>query len=349
MVTKVSKLLVPALALLIFSSVSAQDYSVDQDISKKIDNAYLMMAMEDVAYMDILRLAGPPKAVQTRKPHCAFKDTLRNNQLIFYSYVFFPKEVKQGKKYPLMVFPHGGIHGSFGTVYIHIVREMIGQGYIVLCPDYRGSTGWGKNIYEAIDYGGLENEDVLAARDYMVENYSIVDPDRVGIMGWSHGGMITLMSVLRYPEKYVCGYAGVPVSDVAYRLTYQLPSYKNNFTPKYHIGALPEEKPEEYARRSPVTYAKQLERPLMITTCINDDDVSHTEVERMIDSLKFYNKEFEYEIYPSMPGAHVFERIDSKESTEIRFKTYEFMATYLNPPHRFKNINELKKAGYRFY
>ena len=107
MVTKVSKLLVPALALLIFSSVSAQDYSVDQDISKKIDNAYVMMAMEDVAYMDILRLAGPPKAVQTRKPHCAFKDTLRNNQLIFYSYVFFPKEVKQGKKYPLMVFPHG--------------------------------------------------------------------------------------------------------------------------------------------------------------------------------------------------------------------------------------------------
>lgn len=349
MFTKFSKLMIIALLLLIFNSVSAQDYSSDQNLAKKIDNTYLRMAIEDIAYMDILRLAGPPKAVQTRKPNCMFKDTLRNNQLIFYSYVFFPNEIKQGEKYPLLVFPHGGIHGSFGNSYIHILREMISQGYIVLCPDYRGSTGWGKAIYEAIDYGGLENEDVLAARDYMVENYSVVDSERVGIMGWSHGGMITLMNLLRYPEKYVCGYAGVPVSDVAYRLTYQLPSYKNNFTPKYHIGALPDEKPEEYARRSPVTYAKLLERPLMITTCINDDDVSHTEVERMIDSLKFYNKDFEYQIYHAMPGSHVFERIDSKEATDIRFKTYEFMSRYLNPPHRFKDIDDLKKAGYKYY
>lgn len=349
MFSKNSKLMIIVLLLLIFNSVSAQDYSSDQNLAKKIDNTYLRMAIEDIAYMDILRLAGPPKAVQTRKPNCMFKDTLRNNQLIFYSYVFFPNEIKQGEKYPLLVFPHGGIHGSFGNSYIHILREMISQGYIVLCPDYRGSTGWGKAIYEAIDYGGLENEDVLAARDYMVENYSVVDSERVGIMGWSHGGMITLMNLLRYPEKYVCGYAGVPVSDVAYRLTYQLPSYKKNFTPKYHIGALPDEKPEEYARRSPVTYAKLLERPLMITTCINDDDVSHTEVERMIDSLKFYNKDFEYQIYPAMPGAHVFERIDSKEAAEIRFKTYEFMSRYLNPPHRFKDMDELKKAGYKYY
>lgn len=338
-----------AMALLYVSSALAQDYSPNQELSKKIDNVYIREAMADMAYMDIVRLAGPPKAVQTRKPHCEFKDTLRNNPLIFYSYVFIPNKVKQSKKYPLIVFPHGGIHGTFGTSYIHVLREMVAQGYIVLCPDYRGSTGYGKSFYEAIDYGGLENEDVLAARDYMVENYSIVDPERVGIMGWSHGGMITLMSVLRYPEKYVCGYAGVPVSDVAYRLSYQLPSYKNNFTPKYHIGALPEENPEEYARRSPVTYAKNLSRPLMITTCLNDDDVSHTEVQRMVDSLNFYNKTFIFKEYPWMPGAHVFERIDSKEASDIRFETYQFMAKYLKPEHPFKNINELRKAGFKYY
>ena len=183
----------------------------------------------------------------------------------------------------------------------------------------------------------------------MVENYDVVDPERVGIIGWSHGGMITLMNILRYPEKYVCGYAGVPVSDVAYRLTYQDPSYKDDFAVSYHIGALPEENPQEYARRSPVTYAKDLKRPLMITTCLNDDDVSHTEVERMIDSLKFYGKDFEYEIYPKRPGAHVFERIDSKEATDIRFKTYQFLARYLNPPHKFKNVKDLRKAGFKYH
>ncbi len=338
-----------ALLMLLAGSISAQEYSVTQNTHKKIDNTYIRLAMQDVAYMDIVRLAGPPKAHQRRRPDCPFKDTLRDNQLIFYSYVFFPNEIKQNRKYPLLVFPHGGIHGSFGTSYIHVLREMVAQGYIVVCPDYRGSVGYGKSFYQAIDYGGLENEDVLAARDYMVENYDVVDPERVGIIGWSHGGMITLMNILRYPEKYVCGYAGVPVSDVAYRLTYQDPSYKDDFAVSYHIGALPEENPQEYARRSPVTYAKDLKRPLMITTCLNDDDVSHTEVERMIDSLKFYGKDFEYEIYPKMPGAHVFERIDSKEATDIRFKTYQFLARYLNPPHKFKNVKDLRKAGFKYH
>ena len=338
-----------ALLMLLAGSISAQEYSVTQNTHKKIDNTYIRLAMQDVAYMDIVRLAGPPKAHQRRRPDCPFKDTLRDNQLIFYSYVFFPNEIKQNRKYPLLVFPHGGIHGSFGTSYIHVLREMVAQGYIVVCPDYRGSVGYGKSFYQAIDYGGLENEDVLAARDYMVENYDVVDPERVGIIGWSHGGMITLMNILRYPEKYVCGYAGVPVSDVAYRLTYQDPSYKDDFAVSYHIGALPEENPQEYARRSPVTYAKDLKRPLMITTCLNDDDVSHTEVERMIDSLKFYGKDFEYEIYPKMPGAHVFERIDSKEATDTRFKTYQFLARYLNPPHKFKNVKDLRKAGFKYH
>lgn len=335
--------------MLLPGSISAQEYSVNQNTHKKIDNTYIRLAMQDVAYMDIVRLAGPPKAHQRRRPDCPFKDTLRDNQLIFYAYVFIPNEVKQHKKYPLLVLPHGGIHGTFGTSFIHILREMMAQGYIVVCPDYRGSVGYSKSFYQAIDYGGLENEDVLAARDYMVENYDVVDPERVGIIGWSHGGMITLMNILRYPEKYVCGYAGVPVSDVAYRLTYQDPSYKDDFAVSYHIGALPEENPQEYARRSPVTYAKDLKRPLMITTCLNDDDVSHTEVERMIDSLKFYGKDFEYEIYPKMPGAHVFERIDSKEATDIRFKTYQFLARYLNPPHKFNNVKDLRKAGFKYH
>ncbi len=329
--------------------LTAQEYSEFQDVAKKQETIILNQRMSDVSYVDIVRLAGPPRAVQTRKPNCEFLDSLRDNQLTFYSYIFIPKTVKQGSKYPLLVFPHGGIHGTFASSYTHILREMVSQGYIVIAPDYRGSTGYGKSFYRSIDYGGLENEDVLAARDYMVDNYSIVDSLRVGIMGWSHGGMITLMNILRYPEKYAVGYAGVPVSDVAYRLSYQESGYKDNFSPKYHVGSLPEDNPQEYARRSPVTYARYLSKPLMITTCMNDDDVSVTEVKRMIDSLTFYNKSFEYEIYPKMPGAHVFERIDTKEASEVRYKTYKFLEKYLNPPFKFKSYNEMRKAGYMYY
>jgi len=331
--------------------VKAQDeYSSDQELSRQIDNIYLKMSLDDVAYMDIVRLAGPPKAVQERVPESDFLDTLRNNPLKFFSYVFIPNTVREGEKYPLLILPHGGVHSNFdASSYIHIIREMIAQGYILVCPEYRGSTGYGKSFYEAIDYGGLENEDVLAARDYAVENYSIIDPERVGIIGWSHGGMISLMNILKYPDKYACAYAGVPVSDLAYRLSYLDDSYSDFFTPSYHIGGTPEEFPEEYKRRSPVTYASQLSKPLMITTCLNDDDVSHTEVERMIDSLKCYNKIFEYKIYPAMPGAHSFERLDTKESSDIRFETYRFLAKYLNPPYPFETVSQLRKAGYKYY
>ena len=329
--------------------VSAQESKYEyQALDKNDEEIMLFQRMRDVAYVDRVRLTGEPRRVP-RKSKAPFTDTLMNNRLAFYSYIFFPNEVRQGRKYPLIVFPHGGVHGTFNTVYVHVLRELVAQGYIVIAPDYRGSTGYGRSVDEAIDYGGRENEDVLVARDYMVENYSVVDPDRVGLLGWSHGGMISLMNILQWPEKYACAYAGVPVSDVTYRLSYQAPGYKEDFKADYHVGALPDEAPEEYARRSPVTYAARLAKPLMITTCKNDDDVSWTEVRRMIEALQAAGKEFEYEIYPTMRGAHVFERTDEKEATDIRFKTYRFLARYLNPPHPFKTEKDLRKAGYKYY
>ena len=340
-----------SLFLLAGNLISAQENNSNfatQTVDRKIESLLLMEQMDDIAYVDIVRLAGPAPAYQ-KKTGTAFKDSLLGNPLKFYSYVFIPKNVKQNKKYPLLVFPHGGVHSNFTSGSVHILREMVSQGYIVIAPDYRGSTGYGLSFYEYIDYGGLENEDVMAARDYMVESYDIVDPDRVGIIGWSHGGMITLMNLLRYPEKFVCGYAGVPVSDVAYRLSYQTPEYSDNYTVEYHIGATPADKPAEYARRSPVTYAKQLVRPLRIVTCANDDDVSVTEVQMMIDSLSFHGRDFEYKVFPKMPGAHAFERIDSMEACEIRLDTYAFLARYLNPPKPIRTIKELRKAGYLYH
>lgn len=328
------------------SSISDQRYQHDI-LVKMLEDLTFFETLGDVAWVDKIRLTGPakPKVKETGNP---FQDSLLKNELQFYTYLFIPKNVNTAKKYPLLVFPHGGIHGTLGANYSHIIREMLLQGYIVVAPDYRGSTGYGKSFHQAIDYGGVENEDVLRSRDYVVENYSFIDPDRVGLIGWSHGGMITLMNLIQYPEKYACGYAGVPVSDVAYRLSYKRPSYTNNFTPDYHVGKTPQEDPQEYARRSPVTYAKYLNRPLMITTTVNDDDVGYKEVERMIDSLKFYNKEFEYKIYDAQPGAHVFERIDTKEATDIRYKAYKFLEQYLNPSNPFKSSADMRRAGFRF-
>ena len=301
------------------------------------------------ADIDIVNITSQPLHVLPPEVGCAFLDTLRNLPFVVRSYIYFPKNLKQNKKYPLIVMPHGGVHGNVCTYWMHLIRELVAQGYIVTMPEYRGSIGYGQGYYEAIDYGGLENEDVLAVRNYMVDNYSIVDSARVGIIGWSHGGMISLMNILRYPDSYACAFAGVPVSDVAYRLSYLTPDYADNFTPSYHVGATPAEAPEEYARRSPVNYAQLLRKPLKIATCVNDNDVSWTEVNRMIEALKREKKDFEYTIYPWMPGSHQFQLIDNPESGELRLEVYTYLARYLHPAHPFRNIKELRAAGYLYY
>ena len=76
--------------------------------------------------------------------------------MIVPAYVFAPKTLRG--KAPLIVFVHGGVHADFETSYAHIVRELIDQRYVIIAPEYRGSTGYGGDFYDEIDYGGAESE-----------------------------------------------------------------------------------------------------------------------------------------------------------------------------------------------
>ena len=193
-----------------------------------------------------------------------------------------------------MIFPHGGVHSNFNTYYTHIVRELVAQGYIIVSAEYRGSTGYGKSHYEKIDYGGLEVEDVKASRDYMIENFDIVDAGRVGIMGWSHGGLIALMNIFDHPSDYQVAFAGVPVSDLVARMGYKTQAYRDLYSADYHIGQTAYENVDEYRRRSPAWNAHKMKNvPLLIHTNTIDADVNVLEVGHLIKALKAENKKFE--------------------------------------------------------
>lgn len=312
-------------------------------LEKQVDDLMWFRRLEDIAFIDKVRLTSTPRW-KPKDP----EDRFANNKLQFYSYIFIPKEIDISNKYPLIVLPHSGIHANFSTYYYHIVREFLTQGYIVVSAEYRGSTGYGKTTYENIDYGGRENDDVLASRNYMIENYDIVDSTRVGVVGWSHGGMIALMQILQHGDKYQCAFAGVPVSDLENRLASHDERYSAYFTAPYHIGESIEENPEEYARRSPTSYADNLNKPLLIYTNTNDNDVYVEEVELMINTLKKHGKEFEYKVFQEASGGHGFDRIDTKEATDIRFTVHKFLERYLKPPHPFQSEKEMRRAAYGY-
>lgn len=301
-------------------------HDVDR-LAKKIDDLLWYERVGAVASVDKVRIFGPPKWKESEPEGIG-----AGNPLKFYCYVFTPKDQSLPEKLPLLILPHGGVHADFTTYYAHIVRELIAQGYVVVAPDYRGSTGYGKAHYESIDYGGREVGDCLAARDWAVANHPRVDGDRVGILGWSHGGLIALMSLFDHPDRYECAFAGVPVSDLVMRMGVWGPEYQAYYDAEYHIGQTPQQNLEEYKRRSPVWHVEKLEKPLRIHTNPHDEDVTYIEVEHLIQALKAAEKDFEYEVY-DVPGGHSFDRLDTPEAWEARAAVYGFLGRYLRPPN----------------
>lgn len=294
-------------------------------LRKAADDQLWFQRLSDVAIVDKVTYTGPPD------PRGEETYGIKNERhpLKIQQYVFVPRKAEKGRRMPLIVLPHGGVHADFGTYHAHIVREMVERGFIVVAPDYRGSTGYGKGLYDAIDYGGLEVDDVVAGRDWAVEHLP-VDPKRCAIVGWSHGGLIALMAVFDHPEKFAACYAGVPVSDLLARVGYAGEEYRNDEVVRSMFGGkTPSEDVDLVRRRSPVWNAHKLRTPLLVHSTTNDRDVNVVEVEALITALKAAGKAFEHKIYRDAPGGHSFNRIDTTLAQESRKEIYAFLEKHM--------------------
>ena len=298
------------------------------EVLKAIDNWMWFQRLGDIADVDIVTYTSLPPAHVTNP-----KAPGATNPLIIHAYTFIPKKLDRSRKQsqPLIVLVHGGVHANEETGDAHIVRELLEQGYSIITTDYRGSTGYGRGFYEQIDYGGREVDDVYIGRNWMLDAYDFLDPKRVGIVGWSHGGLITLMNIFQHPHDYAVAYAGVPVSDLVARMGYEPEGYRALYSAPYHIGKTVREDVGEYRRRSPVNHVEDLDTPLLIHTNTNDEDVNVLEVEHLIEALKAAGKKFEYKIYQNAPGGHHFNRTDTKLARDSRHEVYVFLAGYLHP------------------
>jgi dipeptidyl aminopeptidase/acylaminoacyl peptidase len=303
------------------------EHRLDQ-LEKAIDDVAWFHRVGDVAEVDKWRIVGPPDG-NPKNPDAPGA----TNPIKFYTYTFVPRNRSQGEKLPMLILPHGGVHADFTTYHAHIVRELMAQGYVVVAPDYRGSTGYGKGFYQLIDYGGREVDDIHAAKEWALASFDFVDPSRVGLVGWSHGGLIVLMESFAHPHDYACVFAGVPVSDLVMRMGYHDRDYLDLYSADYHVGKTVRQDIAEYKRRSPVWNVEKLAVPLLIHTSTNDEDVNVIEVEHLIQALKAANKTFEYKVFDDAPGGHSFDRMDIPSARAARAEIWAFLARHLKPPH----------------
>jgi dipeptidyl aminopeptidase/acylaminoacyl peptidase len=226
------------------------------------------------------------------------------------AHVFRPLTMPTGQGYPVLVWVHGGVHSHWGELYLPFVREATARGYMVVAPDYRGSTGYGKVFHDAIDYGGYEVDDVISAIDHLRDAAPDADLDRVAVMGWSHGGYIASLAVFREEHPFRAAVAIVPVSNLVFRLAYKGPSYQALFSTQERIGGLPHERRDLYIERSPVYQVDALRVPLMVHVATNDDDVDFVEAEMFLHALQVKQPELaETRVYVDPPGGHLFSRL----------------------------------------
>ena len=94
------------------------------------------------------------------------------------AYLFQPLQKRGPNGHAAMVWVHGGVHGDWGITMWPFVKEAVDRGYVIICPEYRGSTGHGEAFYKKIDYGGYEVDDAMSAVDFL-KTLPHVDPDRL--------------------------------------------------------------------------------------------------------------------------------------------------------------------------
>ncbi|HET9710522.1 MAG TPA: S9 family peptidase, partial [Pyrinomonadaceae bacterium] len=170
-----------------------------------------------------------------------------------------PPDFDPNKKYPLILNIHGGPHAAYGFVFDHEFQWMAAKGYVVLYPNPRGSTSYGQEFGNIIqhNYPGDDYKDLMAGVDELIRR-GYIDEKKMGVTGGSGGGLLTNWTIGQ-TTRFA---AAVSQRDIASWSDWWYTADFTLFHPRW-FKAPPFEDPEDYKRRSPITYVNKMQTPLM--------------------------------------------------------------------------------------
>jgi dipeptidyl aminopeptidase/acylaminoacyl peptidase len=227
--------------------------------------------------------------------------------------LFLPyAEALRGEKIPpAIVHIHGGPTAQHHREWNVATQVFVNAGFVVLEPNPRGSTGYGKKWREANrhDWGGKDLEDIARGAAWLGDQ-KLADPARIGVYGGSYGGFLTFMSLALRPDRFAAGVSLVGV--VSWKT--MVDSTRGDLR-DYLLRELgdPVKDADLYHERSPLTHATKIRAPLLVLQGENDPRVPRTEAEQVVKALRDGGKVHEYHVYPDEGhGFRVTEnRIDS--------------------------------------
>lgn len=198
-----------------------------------------------------------------------------------------PPDFDPGREYPLILNIHGGPHAAYGYTFDHEFQWMAAKGYVVLYPNPRGSSAYGEQFGNVIQYRypGDDYKDLMAGVDELIRR-GYVDPKRLGVTGGSGGGILTNW-VITQTDRFAAAVAQRSISDWSsfwYTADFTL------FQPRWFRGA-PWEEPADFAARSPITHIARVKTPLMLIEGEADYRTPPTAGgEQMFRALKYLKK-----------------------------------------------------------
>ncbi|SMF13950.1 Dipeptidyl aminopeptidase/acylaminoacyl peptidase [Alteromonadaceae bacterium Bs31] len=246
-------------------------------------------------------------------------------------YALVPRIYQEGKKLPLVILPHGGPQARDRATFSKFAQFISTRGYLVLKPNFRGSTGYGRAFQEAgyRQWGQRMQDDLTDAVNEMIA-LGFVDPEKICIVGMSYGGYAALMGAIKTPELYKCAVSINGVTDLPDLIKFDKKSIKDHADrQKYlydRIGDPTKDMPMLVAN-SPLKQFQKITTPVLLVASKKDGRVPFNQSKRLADKLK-KNKQHVTFIQLKDAGHNPF---NNKENMKTVYKeTERFLSKYLD-------------------
>jgi dipeptidyl aminopeptidase/acylaminoacyl peptidase len=239
------------------------------------------------------------------------------------AFVYVPYNAEKSGKNAAIVYIHGGPTAQTMNSFNRSVQYLVNQGYFVIAPNYRGSTGYGKEFEDAnhFDMGGGDLEDVISAAEW-IKKTGFIDPKKVAVMGGSYGGYLTMMAVTKAPDLWAAGVPIVPFVNWFTEIENEDPLLR-----EYDMATMgdPAKDKARLQERSPINFVGQIKAPLLLLAGGNDPRCPHTEAEQVASAIKKRNGVVEIKVYEN--EGHGFAKIENQIDAYTRVA--DFLKKYV--------------------
>ncbi|MCL5995040.1 MAG: S9 family peptidase [Chloroflexi bacterium] len=214
------------------------------------------------------------------------------------AFVYWPsRPAPDVRGYPALVYPHGGPTSEYDLHWDPVLQYFAAKGYVVICPNYRGSTGYGRQFKEGnlINWGMGDLNDCLFAANYIGGKPS-VDQHRIGVWGQSYGGYLALLALSKDPSyRFRCGVS--LYGDSHLKTSWALGDHSGRQDLEWQMGT-PALRGRAYEESSPLNFSENIRAPLLVIHGERDPRVHLNESSQLIEALRRGGKTYEYKTYP---------------------------------------------------